>query len=169
MHARRRNVFAHSLMLTAVVSTIACGGGKPRAGTVLDEAMLAKRTVESFPAADEDYFHDMDGGAALTKEQIQGRNMWIVWTGGNDRFWDTISVSTLGTFDLLKTASSHPKLGYGRHNRFKFLGLINEPCYKEATGPDPNRFGLWLDVRDPSCPPDPFASDTNYKGVALGA
>ena len=24
--------------------------------------------------------------------------------------------------------------------------------------PDPNRFGLWLDVRDPSCPPDPFAN-----------
>ncbi len=45
MHVRRRNVLAHSLMLTAVIGTIACGGGKPEAGTVLDEAMLAKRTV----------------------------------------------------------------------------------------------------------------------------
>ncbi len=144
--------------------------GQPgRPGHVLDEASKAGRTPASFPAAAEDYFHDMDGGLPLTREEIQGRNMWIVWTGGNDRFWDTISVSTLGTFDLLKTASSHPKLGYGRHNRFKFLGLINEPCYKEATGPDPNRYGLWLDVRDPKCPPDPFASEANYKGVALGA
>ncbi len=152
----------------AVLVAAACG--QPgRAGHVLDEAAKAGRTAASFPAAAEDYFHDMDGTLPLSKEEIQGRNMWIVWTGGNDRFWDTISVSTLGTFDLLKTASSHPKLGYGRHNRFKFLGLINEPCYTEATGPDPNRYGLWLDVRDPKCPPDPFASDANYKGVASGA
>src|SRR5690349_9923796 len=41
----------------------ACGAqGVP--GHVLDEAARAKRTAESFPAADEDYFHDMDGGLA---------------------------------------------------------------------------------------------------------
>ena len=34
-----------------------------RSGEVSDEAMRAGRSVESFPAADEDYFHDMDGGA----------------------------------------------------------------------------------------------------------
>jgi hypothetical protein len=147
-----------------------CGSGQPgRPGHVLDEAMKAGRPAASFPAAAEDYFHDMDGALPLSREEIQGRNMWIVWTGGNDRFWDTISVSSLGTFDLLKTASSHPKLGYGRHNRFKFLGLISEPCYTEATGPDPNRYGLWLDVRDPKCPPDPFANEAAYKGVTIGA
>ena len=44
-----------------------------------------------FPAADEDYFHDMDGGVrAARREEIKGRNMWIVWTGGNDRLWDTL-------------------------------------------------------------------------------
>ncbi|MEO5822085.1 MAG: hypothetical protein ABIT71_16395 [Vicinamibacteraceae bacterium] len=156
-----------SLQLAALIAA-ACGQpGRP--GHVLDEASKAGRPPASFPAAAEDYFHDMDGALPLSKEEIQGRNMWIVWTGGNDRFWDTISVSTLGTFDLLKTASSHPKLGYGRHNRFKFLGLVNEPCYKEATGPDPNRYGLWLDVRDPACPPDPFASEASYAGVKVGA
>ena len=46
---------------------------------------------------------------------------------------------------------------------------MNEPCYKQATGPDPNRYGLWLDVRDPSCTPDPFANGTKYPGVAIGA
>ena len=25
---------------------------------------------------------------ALTPDEVKGRNMWIVWTGGNDRFWD---------------------------------------------------------------------------------
>ena len=39
-------------------------------------------------------------------------------------------------------------ISYGRHNRWRYLGLVNEPCFKEATGPDPNRYGLWLDVRD---------------------
>src|SRR5678810_564265 len=64
--------------------TIACGGAfQPKPGTVKDEAMRAGRTASSFPAADEDYFHDMDGGLALTRDQIQGRNMWLVWTGGN--------------------------------------------------------------------------------------
>ena len=34
----------------------------------------------------------MDGGVALTPDEIKGRNMWLVWTGGNDRFWDTADV-----------------------------------------------------------------------------
>ena len=34
----------------------------PQPGTVKDEAMRAGRTAASFPAADEDYFADMDGG-----------------------------------------------------------------------------------------------------------
>jgi hypothetical protein len=169
MHVRRRNVFAHSLMLTAVIGTMACGGGKPKAGTVLDEAMLAKRTVESFPAADEDYFHDMDGAVQLTKEQVQGRNMWIVWTGGNDRLWDVLSRESFGSLDFLKTVSSHPTLPYSRDTRWTYLGLVNEPCFTKATGPDPNRYGLWLDVRDPKCKPDPFENEEKYKGVQVGA
>ena len=66
-----------------------CNKG-PEPGHVEDEARLAGRAPASFPAADEDYFHDMDGGIALTADEVKGRNMWIVWTGGNDRFWDTI-------------------------------------------------------------------------------
>jgi hypothetical protein len=166
-----RNRFSRSLWAGAgvVVLVAAACGRQPRPGTVVDEASQARRDAASFAAADEDYFHDMDGAQALSREEVQGRNTWIVWTGGNDRFWDGISVTSLGTFDLLKTVSSHPRLGYGRHNRFRFLGLVNEPCFSEATGPDPNRHGLWLDVRDPKCPPDPFADAEKYKGVAIGA
>src|ERR1041384_5819303 len=60
----------------------------PKPGEVLDEARVAQRAASSFPAADEDYFHDMDGGVQLTPEEIKGRNTWIVWTAGNDRLWD---------------------------------------------------------------------------------
>lgn len=155
------------LALACVVS--ACGANQPKPGTVQDEAMRAKRTAASFPAAGEDYFHDMDGALPLTPEQVQGRNMWIVWTGGNDRLWDVLSRESLGSLDFIKTLSSHPTLPYSRDNRFTYLGLVNEPCFRKATAPDPSRYGLWLDSRDPSCGPDPFADPDKYKGVQIGA
>ncbi len=142
---------------------------KERAGHVLDEASRVGRSVESFPAADEDYFHDMDGGITLTREEIQGRNTWIVWTGGNDRFWDAISVNSFGNFDLLKIVSSHASLKFSRDNRWNYLGLVNEPCFEKPTGPDPQRHGLWVDKRRPDCSSDPFENGKKYPGVAIGA
>jgi len=140
-------------------------------GEVEDEARLAKRTAASFPAADEDYFAGMDGGVRLTPEEVKGRNTWIIWTGGNDNFWDDLSRLSYGTLDFLKTLSSHPGLKFSRDNRWHYLGLVNEPCFEKATGPDPNRFGLWLDKRisSPDCPPDPFENETKYPGVKIGA
>jgi hypothetical protein len=161
------------MIVAGLAGTIACGPNKLESGHVQDEAMRANRTPASMPAADEDYFHDMDGGLALTREEVMGRNMWLVWTGGNDRFWDTISATSFGTLDFLKTLSSHPTMTksnlYSRDNRFKYLGLVNEPCFKKATGPDPNRYGLWLDVRDPTCPPDPFTNTAKYAGIQIGS
>src|SRR2546422_10855628 len=125
----------------------ACGKPAPAPGTVLDEALLANRSADSFRAADEDHFHDMDSGIALTLDEPQGRNTWIVWTGGNDRFWDAIGTSSFGALDFLKTLSSHPSLKFSRDTRWRYLGLVNEPCFEKATGPDPERFGLWLDKR----------------------
>ena len=142
---------------------------KERAGHVLDEASRVGRSVESFPAADEDYFHDMDGGITLTREEIQGRNTWIAWTGGNDRFWDAISVNSFGNFDLLKILSSHASLKFSRDNRWNYLGLVNEPCFEKPTAPDPQRHGLWLDKRRPDCSSDPFENGKKYPGVAIGA
>jgi hypothetical protein len=141
----------------------------PQPGEVLDEARLAGRDGASFPQAGEDYFHDMDGGIALTPEEIRGRNMWLVWSGGNDRFWNLMTEYTFGAFDLLKIISSHPSLGYSRANRWKYFGLVNEPCFENATGPDKSRRGLWLDVRSKDCPPDPFENESKYPGVAIGS
>src|SRR6202521_4274407 len=145
----------------------------------LDEARTAHRDVASFPAAGEDYFHDMDGGITLSPDAVKGRNTWIVWTGGNDRFWDVISAKGVGTLDYLKTLSSNPGvkqdgspiLMASRDNRWRYLGLVNEPCFEKATGPDPKRWGLWLDRRrtGPDCPPDPFEDEKKYPGVAIGA
>jgi len=160
--------------------TNGCGRKQPRSGAVQDEAMRAGRTVNDFKpagldASGHDYFHDMDGGIPLSPAEVEGRNTWIVWTGGNDRFWDVISVRSAGALDFVKTLSSYPgvngsrPLAASRKNRWRYLGLVNEPCFKQAEGPDPERWGLWLDKRDPACPPDPFENEQKYPGVRIGS
>jgi hypothetical protein len=146
-----------------------CGNNAAAPGSVLDEAKQAGREPSSFPQADEDWFHDMDGGIALTPDEVKGRNMWIVWSGGNDRFWDLMTGYTYGAFDLLKTISSHPSLGYSRANRWRYLGLVNEPCFEAPTGPRADRRGLWLDEPAEGCKPDPFENEEKYPGVKIGS
>jgi hypothetical protein len=142
-----------------------------RAGHVLDEAKRAGWDPARFHHADEDYFHDMDGGAALGlgPQEITGRNMWLVWTGGNDRFWDQMTNLTFGAFDLLKIVSYDPTKPIDRSRRWTWLGLMNEPCFDPPKAPDPDRFGLLLDVRRPDCPADPFANEAKYPGIRIGA
>jgi hypothetical protein len=149
----------------AAVLLVGCN----KSGKVQDEAKQAGRTPGSFPAADEDYFTAMDNGVSLTPDEVKGRNMWIVWSGGNDRFWDVMTNASFGAFDLLKTVSSAPGLKFSRDNRWEYLGLVNEPCFTKPSGPDTTRYGLWLDQRDPKCSPDPFANAAKYPGVAVGA
>lgn len=73
-----------------------------------------------------------------------------------------------------------------RQNRWKYLGLVNEPSFQQwavkdcdwkndkKTDAEPygkcgdaNRFGLWLDKRVGS--PDPFEDEKKYPGVKVGA
>jgi hypothetical protein len=190
------------LIIVLVILVLVIGGIKlvdwfigrhPKPGTVKDEALIAGRDAASFPAADEDYFADMDYGvtknpeavraaldpylpgitpAEAVKRAIRGRNNWNVWTGGNDRFWDQLSSKySYGTIDLLKTISSHKGAKHGRRDRWKYLGVVNEPCFREPTGPRADRFGLWLDERvaGAGCGPDPFENEQKYPGVKIGA
>jgi hypothetical protein len=151
------------------------GAASASSGPVLDEAKLAGRGPETLPGATEDYFKQMDGGIALSAAEIEGRNNWIVWTGGNDRMWDALTTATFGGLDFLKTLSSNPDpkagLHAGRATRWTYYGLVNEPCFQQATGPDPDHWGLWLDKRivGPGCPADPFANEAAYKGIKIGA
>jgi len=165
----RRKYLLAIAIVAVIVGTVftACTRRKDQ----LDEARRAGRDLASMTAADEDYFHDMDGGIALSPAEIRGRDNWNVWTAGNDRFWDYISVRSLGLLDFLKTLSTHSSLKFGRANRWQYFGLVNEPCFDAATGPDPDRFGLWLDRRrtGAGCPPDPFENENKYPGVRIGS
>lgn len=185
------------LILLAIVAVVLAVVGrkkedKPKPGTVFDEAKQAGRTPESLPSSEEDYLADMDYGitkdpakaqAALAKyipgisqedavkALVRGRNNWSIWSAGNDALWDELSRASFGNLDLLKTVSSHASLENKRSNRWSYLGLVNEPCFKQATGPREDRYGLWLDERVASaeCPPDPFEDENKYPGVKVGA
>jgi hypothetical protein len=138
--------------------------------SVNDEATTAGLTEKNFPQADEPYFKDMDNGVKLTAEEEMGRNMWLVWSGGNDRFWSGMGKPTLGGFDLLKIIAPPPGTDMERPGRWKSLGLVNEPCFDQAlANGDPARYGLRLDMRRSDCPPDPFANAQKYPGVKIGA
>jgi hypothetical protein len=159
-----------------------CDGSKPGTaangtGNIKDEALCVGRAAESFPGADEDYLRDMDYGVTkdpaavaqalepyvpgispedAAKAVAKGRNNWIIWTAGNDRGWNVLSRESRGTLDLLKIVSNHPSLKFSRDNRWRYLGLVNEPCFEKGQGAQQDRYGLWLDVRQKDCPPDPF-------------
>lgn len=132
-----------------------------------DEAQRANYPDDRLIQADEDYFHEMDDGVRLTPDEVKGRNMWLVWSGGNDRFWDHMTKPTLGGFDLLKIIAPPPGSANSRPTRWKTMGLINEPCFSPPAKPD--QYGIWRDVRDGACPPDPFANAAKYPGVKIGA
>lgn len=156
-------------------------------GKVLDEALQANppRPAASFPAADEDYFRDMDqtrdGPVALSPDEVKGRNTWVVWTAGNDVMWDTLGDNSVGALDFLKVLSSHPSQKYSRQcdpakladgscqNRWEYFGLVNEPCFDKAAAPNADRWGLWLDRRRAGCAADPFENAAKYPGVRVGA
>ena len=60
------------VVLSMALALAACDSEQGRPGSVLDEAMQAGRTAESFAAADDDYFREMDGGVGLTPEEVEG-------------------------------------------------------------------------------------------------
>ena len=56
----------------------------------------------------------------------------------------------------------------GRDVRWRYYGLVNEPCFEKATVPD--EYGLWVDKRVPAsadCPADPFENDRNIAAVRI--
>ncbi|MHA3771707.1 hypothetical protein ACXR0O_09245 [Verrucomicrobiota bacterium sgz303538] len=82
------------------------------------------------------------GPAKLNPSEIMGRNTWMLWCGGNERFWDWLGSNGYGFTDLLKVIDSRT-----RPTRFRDAGLINEPNMRQASASETGgRYGLWIDV-----------------------
>ncbi len=105
-----------------------------------DAPSLLKAVAEAhYKPAYRDYFADMDmvagpGGKLerlrLGREEVKGRNAWVIWSGGNEAFWDWVARHSYGSLDLLKLIDSKD-----RRDRFGRAGLISEPGM-EAPGDD---------------------------------
>jgi hypothetical protein len=105
-------------------------------GAAVTPAQLEDAAQRYYKPATADYFRDMDcvsGGPPvvplqLKGEEIKGRNAWVLWTGGNEAFWDWLARHGYGTVDILKLIDSQE---YGK--RFAKAGLISEPGMRRPT------------------------------------
>ncbi|MGK7947862.1 MAG: hypothetical protein AB4368_03395 [Xenococcaceae cyanobacterium] len=100
----------------------------------------------------------------LTKAEQRGLQTWYFWTGGNEKFFRNLAKTTHGEADFLSLLDARPDSDpadeahhYQRNERFKKIGVINDPGCTAATESD--EYGLWLDRCD---------KDSNSVGV-MGA
>jgi len=143
-------------VLATAAALILASCGRDR--DAVDEATAAGMVESDFPTASADLFHAMDGAIELTPDEIKGRNTWLLWTGGNEAFWERLSRRGYGLIDFIKTIDSRE-----RFTRFKSHGLVNEPGFRTASKPD--EFGLWIDER---VGPEPPGVDPAVYGRSSG-
>ena len=141
--------------LFACVALVSCTKNEP-----IDEAKAAGKSTADFPQITADIFKPMDGGIDLSPEEIMGRNTWNLWSGGNQHFWNHTAQDSYGLMDLLKMLDNRK---FPRGERFKTLGLVNEPGFRAPSKPDD--FGLWLDE---PVDPEPAGIDENVYGKPSG-
>ena len=158
-------------------------GGTPAAAEIVDEAKALGKTAADFPADGKDYFRDADmrpdgtvdanGNSKLeplklNPDEIKGRNMWVLWCGGNEVFWDYLAGHSYGFMDLLKLCDFGPEDKLGG-KRWGPAGLTIEPGTKVPDKPD--EFGLYIrQPEDPTAPqPDPnvYGRSSGIVGLRL--
>lgn len=147
------------LLLRTLVLT--CAGLLAGCDQAPPEDDAGNRTPADFPELAVDVFARMDGGIPLSSDEIKGRNTWNLWCGGNEQFWDRMTHEGYGLFDLLRMLDSRQ-----RGDRFKRLGLINQPGYRTARQPDP--YGVWLDEPEDPASAEPSSIDPAVYGRASG-
>jgi len=134
-----------------------CGKNEP-----IDEAKAAGKSTADFPQITPDIFKPMDGGIDLSPEEIMGRNTWNLWSGGNQHFWNHAAQDSYGLMDLLKMLDNRK---FPRGERFKTLGLVNEPGFRARAPTEPDEFGLCLDKQ---IAPEPAGIDETVYGRPSG-
>lgn len=157
-----RRLYRAALQACLLALTLLLMAGCPHktVEVVEDEAKLAGKKTSDFPQIAEDVFKPMDGGIELPPEAIMGRNAWNLWSAGNEHFWDNVARDSFGLLDVLKSLDNRK---YKRGERFKTLGLSNQPGFQAASKPD--EFGLWLDEQTE---PEPAGIDEKVYGKPSG-
>ena len=89
----------------------------------------------------------------LNEAERRGLQTWYFWTGGNEKFFRNLAKRTHGEADFLSLLDARPDgdtvdeaSHYQRNERFKKIGVINDPGCTAATKPD--EYGFWLDKCD---------------------
>jgi hypothetical protein len=133
---RKVLLWAGALILAGVVVELLFH--RPCRPAPVDDAKAAGKTAADFPQTASHAFDAMDGGIKLTDDETLGRNTWLLWTAGDQTFWDRMAQRGYGLSDLLKTIDSRQ-----RNTRFRDMGLVNQPGFEQAS--QPNEYGVWLD------------------------
>ena len=147
----------HYLVACALLAFASCTKNEP-----IDEAKAAGKSTVDFPQITADIFKPMDGGIDLSPVEIMGRNTWNLWSGGNQQFWNHAAQDSYGLMDLLKMLDNRK---FPRGERFKTLGLVNEPGFRARAPTEPDEFGLCLDEQ---IAPEPASIDETVYGKPSG-
>ena len=94
-----QNYFAGMAQIAAPAAT---GEGKLAAYQLLDRHPLAAPAlVDPLPAKFNPPAETLDREAAvkLHRNEVLGRNSWMIWCGGNEAFWDWLATDTFGFID----------------------------------------------------------------------
>src|SRR6266480_4727936 len=151
------------VVIAASWSVVFCAAvGACKKDEPVDEATASGLTTSDFPQITADVFKPMDGGLDLSPEEIMGRNTWNLWSGGNQHFWNQAAQDSFGLMDLLKMLDNRK---FPRGERFKTLGLVNEPGFRARAPTEPDEFGLCLDKQ---IAPEPAGIDENVYGKPSG-
>ena len=153
------------VLYLAIIMVLATGWAVHRHrenAIVPDAARLAGRSVSDFPETASHVFDEMDGAMPLSDAERKGRNTWILWTAGDQTFWDTMARDGAGIGDLLRAIDSRQ-----RATRFHDGGMINQPGFTSASKPD--EYGLWIDEGPQEAGVDPrvYGRPTGIIGLRL--
>jgi hypothetical protein len=89
---------------------------------------------------------DYSDGKAVpdaARQAIRGQNTWMLWGEGNEAFWGWLQENGYGIADFLVLLDSRE-----RKNRFRKIGVMNQPGLRAQTDPSRRILGLYLDEAD---------------------
>ncbi len=158
-----RELIAQASVSGKASSATGLGSNEPSKYSAAATSTQAKATTPTSSDSDPGdlgYLPDNYGDRNLSAAEKRGRQTWYYWTGKNEKFFRDITKITHGEADVFSLVDARPDSAlvpgdthhYQRSERFKQIGVINDPSCQAATKPD--QYGLWFD----NCDRDPHSA-----------